>query len=299
MEFTQKPTCRIFCKTDPSFTLTIKNNQLILAPADPKNESQFWYKKFPNSPVLDVDGVRSFILLNKFTDQAIKRATEQNQPLSVVSYNESEVIDISLFWSEAPDTNDGYTAIRPTGSTNLCFDAQRAESRVENGTSVVLWTKINQNNQLWKIEEYPLPSPLPTYKITCKGNPNLCITIKGDKVVLAKSNVADHFQHWYKYGEGSFCFVNNANGEAIRCPSAVNEKAVRLIPFYNNLKTDSTLLWNAAPELVNGYGAIRTGQPNGHHHFYAQGGQVKDGVELVTTTKWDGRDSMRWKIIPY
>ncbi|OMP08986.1 hypothetical protein COLO4_05925 [Corchorus olitorius] len=112
-ELTNKPTFKVYCKANPNLFLTIRNGWVILAPADPSNQFQHWYKddKF-GTMVKDEKGFTSFALVNKVTGQALKHSVEPTKPVQLIAYNANDV-DESILWSQGEDRgDDGYKRIR-------------------------------------------------------------------------------------------------------------------------------------------------------------------------------------------
>ncbi|KAL2337058.1 hypothetical protein Fmac_011504 [Flemingia macrophylla] len=78
-----KPIVRVFTKADSNFSLTILRGEVILAPSDPTNEYQHWYKdeKF-STTVKDEEGCPTFSLINKGTGEASKHSIGATHPVS-------------------------------------------------------------------------------------------------------------------------------------------------------------------------------------------------------------------------
>ncbi|PPS19592.1 hypothetical protein GOBAR_AA00984 [Gossypium barbadense] len=184
-EFYKKPTVKVYCKADPNFHLTIRDGKVILAPSDPSNEFQHWYKdeKFSTS-VKDEVGFPSFSLVNKATGQAIKHSIGASHPWHIVMvtlyncYNiginlevllkgfslqvqlvpyKPDHLDESVLWSESKEVHDGYRAIRMINNIRLNVDAFHGDKKsggIQNGTTIVLWQWNKGDNQIWKIVPY-------------------------------------------------------------------------------------------------------------------------------------------------
>ncbi|XP_060671779.1 ricin B-like lectin EULS3 isoform X2 [Ziziphus jujuba] len=76
-----KPTVKVFSKARPDFSLTIRDGKVILAPSDPSDVFQHWYKDEKYSTrVKDEVGFPSFALINKATGQAIKHSIGASHP---------------------------------------------------------------------------------------------------------------------------------------------------------------------------------------------------------------------------
>ncbi|XWS58472.1 hypothetical protein CRYUN_Cryun08bG0036800 [Craigia yunnanensis] len=84
-DLSKKPTVKVYCKADTNFNLTIRDGKVILAPSDPSDEFQHWYKgeKF-STRVKDEEGFPSFSLVNKVTGQAIKHSIGASHPVRIL-----------------------------------------------------------------------------------------------------------------------------------------------------------------------------------------------------------------------
>ncbi|XP_042422007.1 ricin B-like lectin R40G3 isoform X1 [Zingiber officinale] len=147
-------TVKIYTKAEPSFSLSIRNGDVILAPDDPLDDYQHWYKdtRF-SSEVTDDEGFPSFALVNKVTGQAIKHSIGAKYPVRLIEYN-PDYLDESVLWSESNDTGGGFRCIRMVNNSRLNFDAfhgDKDHGGVRDGTTVVLWEWLKGDNQRWKI----------------------------------------------------------------------------------------------------------------------------------------------------
>ncbi|KAI4356945.1 hypothetical protein L6164_000924 [Bauhinia variegata] len=80
--FFNKPTFKVYCQANPNYSLTIRDGEVILAPSNPSDEFQHWYKDEKYSTrVKDEQGFPCFALVNKATGQAIKHATGASHPV--------------------------------------------------------------------------------------------------------------------------------------------------------------------------------------------------------------------------
>ena len=156
-ELSNKPTFKVYCKADPNFVLTIRDGKVVLAPADPSDHFQHWYRdeKF-GTRVKDSVGFPSFSLVNKATGQAIKHAIGASHPVQLTPYKLDNHPDESILWSESTDAGDGYRAIRMINNIRLNVDAfhDGKKSGVHNGTVIGLWEWTKGDNQKWKIVPY-------------------------------------------------------------------------------------------------------------------------------------------------
>ncbi|KAK2638118.1 hypothetical protein Ddye_025913 [Dipteronia dyeriana] len=156
-DLSNQPTVKVYCKAEPNFSLTIRDNKVLLAPSDPSDHSQHWYKdeKF-STRVKDAVGFPSFALVNKATGLAIKHSIGDTHPVQLIPYN-PDILDESVLWTESKDTGEGYRAIRMVNNTSLNMDAFNGNKKhggIHDGTTVVLWKWGNGENQRWKIVPY-------------------------------------------------------------------------------------------------------------------------------------------------
>ncbi|KAK6232865.1 hypothetical protein QQP08_018165 [Theobroma cacao] len=156
-ELSKKPTVKVYCKANPGFHLTIRDGKVILAPSDPSDEFQHWYKDEKYSTrAKDEVGFPSFALVNKVTGQAIKHSVGATHPVQLTPYK-SDQLDESILWSESTDLGDGYRAVRMINNIRLNVDAFNGDKKsggVHDGTTIVLWQWNKGDNQRWKIVPY-------------------------------------------------------------------------------------------------------------------------------------------------
>ncbi|KAJ8762765.1 hypothetical protein K2173_017580 [Erythroxylum novogranatense] len=153
-DLSNKPTVRIYSKAEPNFGLTIRDGKVILAPSDPSDDFQKWYKDEKYSTrVKDEEGCPCFSLVNKVTGEAIKHSIGDTHPVQLVRYN-PDYLDESVLWTESKDLSDGYRAIRMVNNIHLNVDAFHGDKHsggVHEGTIIVLWKWNKGDNQRWKI----------------------------------------------------------------------------------------------------------------------------------------------------
>ncbi|MBA0845228.1 hypothetical protein Goarm_023437, partial [Gossypium armourianum] len=303
-----KPTVKIFCKSDPNLNLSVRDNKVVLAKANPSDEHQLWYKddKF-GSNVKDEEGFPGFALVNKATGLALKHASGATQLVQLERFKANE-FDKSLIWSEGKVIdNEGYRAIRMANDIHLNMDAYLGDRpQVQDGNEIGLWEWNSGNNQIWKISPHSVSghekhgghkfgegrsdchgddcpyssshthhsyhsghasnlSKEPTVKICCKADPKLNLSVRFDKVVLAKADPYDEHQHWFKddkfgsnvkdeEGFPGFALVNKATGLALKHACGATQP-VQLACFNSN---DLSLMWSESKVIDNeGYRRIR------------------------------------------
>ena len=69
---------RVFCKAGgEDYSLTVRNGTACLAPTNPRDEYQHWFKDMRHSTrVRDEEGYPAFALVNKVTGEALKHSTD-------------------------------------------------------------------------------------------------------------------------------------------------------------------------------------------------------------------------------
>ncbi|CAN6176692.1 unnamed protein product [Urochloa humidicola] len=145
---------KIFCRANEGYCLTVRHGAVVLAPTNPRDEFQHWYKDMRLSTrVKDEEGHPAFSLVNKATGLAIKHSLGQSHPVKLVPFN-PEQEDASVLWTESKDVGKGFRCIRMVNNTRLNFDAfhgDKDHGGVRDGTTVVLWEWCKGDNQSWKI----------------------------------------------------------------------------------------------------------------------------------------------------
>jgi len=63
---------KIFCRADEGYCVAVRDDAVVLAPSNPRDEFQHWYKDMRHSTrVKDEEGMPAFALVNKATGLAI------------------------------------------------------------------------------------------------------------------------------------------------------------------------------------------------------------------------------------
>ncbi|XP_050225603.1 ricin B-like lectin R40G3 [Mercurialis annua] len=154
LDFSNRPTYKVYCKADPNFHLTIRDGSVVLAPSDPSDQFQNWFKDEKYSTrVRDEEGHPCFALVNKASGEVMKHSIGDTQPVQLIPYN-PDVLDQSILWSESKDLGDGYRTVRMINNIRLNVDAFHGDKNsggVRNGTTIVLWKWNKGDNQRWRI----------------------------------------------------------------------------------------------------------------------------------------------------
>ncbi|XP_047069665.1 ricin B-like lectin R40G2 [Lolium rigidum] len=331
-----EPTFKIFCRADEAYCLTIRHDAVVLAPTNPRDEYQHWYKDMRHSTrVKDAEGHPAFALVNRATGLAVKHSLGQSHPVKLVPYN-ADYLDESVLWTESNDVGKGFRCIRMVNNIHLNFDALNGDKDhggVRDGTGVVLWEWCKGDNQSWKILPWGAggdgyahpPAPQPAYggagygygggsntvRVLCRAGEDYSLTVRNGAVCLAPTNPRDEFQHWVKdmrhstrikdeEGYPAFALVNKVTGEAIKHSLGQNHP-VKLVP-YNPEYLDESVLWTESKDVGKGFRCIRMVN-NIYLNFDALHGDkdhggVHDGTEIVLW-EWCKGDNQRWKIVPW
>ncbi|KAH7677588.1 Dynamin GTPase protein [Dioscorea alata] len=151
----------------------------------------------------------------------------------------------------------------------------------------------------------------PTVRVYTKAEENYSLSIRDGKVVLARANPRDEYQHWIKdlkystrvkdaEGFPGFALVNKVTGEAIKHSIGATHP-VRLVP-YNPDYLDESILWAESSDTGEGFRCIRMVN-NIELNFDAFNGDedhggVHDGT-IIVLWEWTKGKNQRWKITPY
>ncbi|KAH9784348.1 Hydroxyproline-rich glycoprotein family protein [Citrus sinensis] len=265
-----KPTVRFFCKAEPNFSLTIRNGKVVLAPSDPSDQFQHWYKdERLSTRVKDEEGFPCFALVNKVTGQAVKHSIGATHPVQLIPYN-PDVLDESVLWTESKDIGDGYRAVRMVNNIRLNVDAFHGDKKsggVHDGTTIVLWEWNKGDNQRWRIvpyfwEDEALLSLLRVSHQLIELFLILFWSFDGYMCRIVAS-------HWYKdqrcstevkdsEGCPRVAMVNKATNLAMKHGKGPTEP-VRLEPYDPSDEKDVTLLWTQSQDFGDGYRTIKMG----------------------------------------
>uniref|UniRef100_A0A0E0CZX0 PH domain-containing protein n=1 Tax=Oryza meridionalis TaxID=40149 RepID=A0A0E0CZX0_9ORYZ len=321
-----QPTFKIFCRADEGYCVAVREGNVVLAPTNPRDEHQHWYKDMRfSAKIKDEEGNPAFALVNKATGLAIKHSLGQGHPVKLAPFN-PEYPDESVLWTESGDVGKSFRCIRMLNNIRLNFDAfhgDKDHGGVHDGTTIVLWEWAKGDNQCWKIlpwgdEAYaggsanaPRGGNEPTVRIFCKADEGFSVTVRGGSVCLAPTNPRDEYQHWIKdmrhsnsikdeEGYPAFALVNRVTGEAIK-HSQGEGHPVKLVP-YNPGYQDESVLWTESRDVGHGFRCIRMVN-NIYLNFDALHGDkdhggVRDGT-TVALWKWCEGDNQRWKIVPW
>ncbi|XP_058078311.1 ricin B-like lectin R40G3 [Magnolia sinica] len=150
-----------------------------------------------------------------------------------------------------------------------------------------------------------------TVRVYCKAEQNYSLTIRDGKVILARADPNDEFQHWIKDEKfstkvkdeesfPSFALVNKVTGQAIKHSTGATHP-VRLWPHNPDI-LDESVLWTESKDTGDGFRALRMVN-NIRLNLDAYNGDkdhggVHDGT-IAVLWEWKKGDNQKWKIVPY
>ncbi|XP_024533059.1 ricin B-like lectin R40G3 [Selaginella moellendorffii] len=141
---------KIFCAANPDYVLTVKGDELVLAPGNGSNESQQFVKDCRwGSKVQDEAGSPAFSIVNKASGLALQHGSDSFEKVMLSPYD-PERLDESVLWTQSDDVGGGYQCLRPVGNVHLNLDVKGGEG-VRSGAELILFKWNKQDNQKWKI----------------------------------------------------------------------------------------------------------------------------------------------------
>uniref|UniRef100_A0A0E0F570 PH domain-containing protein n=1 Tax=Oryza meridionalis TaxID=40149 RepID=A0A0E0F570_9ORYZ len=116
-----EPTCRIYCKANMAFSLTVRNGTVCLAPTDINDKYQEWIEDTRLGDMIkDQEGYPAFALINCATGDAIHASAVKGNPvkssavgalfgflLELKPYNLTYVDEFRL-WTKSRDMGEGF-----------------------------------------------------------------------------------------------------------------------------------------------------------------------------------------------
>ncbi|XBI05179.1 hypothetical protein VPH35_133370 [Triticum aestivum] len=317
-------TFKILCRTDEDYCITVRWDDdggiaVVMAPTNPRDQQQHWYKDTRFSSTEDEDGFPAFALVNKATGFAVKHSSGQSEPVTLVPYEyDPEAVHESVLWTESDDVGDGFRCIRMVNNIHLNFDALDGVTELQDGTPVVLWEWLEGANQSWKILPWgtdgglhPALSSECTMRIFCSAGEEYSIAARDGAVCLAPADPNDDLQHWVKdmrhgedikdeYEQPAFALVNKATGEAIQ-HSLEKGHPVRLAAYDPDCP-DESVMWTESEDVGDDFHCIRMASNIQLNFDAVHGGEdesvVQDGTTIILFD-WVEGDNQRWKIVPW
>nr|GMD81461.1 carboxypeptidase Y [Ipomoea batatas] len=122
-----KPTCyQVYCRADHKYALTIRNNKVTLAPSNPFDPRQHWYKEHKlGTQVKDAIGLPSFALVNKATMETIQHGGAGAQPVQLVKYEANDGVDHSILEGGRDEGVETAATAMETVVFSVCGDGVR------------------------------------------------------------------------------------------------------------------------------------------------------------------------------
>ncbi|KAJ3697101.1 hypothetical protein LUZ61_000806 [Rhynchospora tenuis] len=151
-------TVAISCRSKEGFNLTIRNDTVMLALADPtKDKHQVWVKEISYAKqIKDQDGKPAFALVNKATGKAIKHGFGAGSQVLLAPFNRN-YLDPSLLWTES-EKETGFQEIRMQSNTSAVFHAFYVNKQDSDKALLFLQgSKNGSNDQRWKYQEITEP----------------------------------------------------------------------------------------------------------------------------------------------
>ncbi|KAL6599901.1 hypothetical protein ACP70R_045552 [Stipagrostis hirtigluma subsp. patula] len=142
---------RIFCKSDTSLSVAIRGDQVVLAPNDPSDQTQHWYRDFNSvGRLCDVPGPKAFVLINKATEQALVVFPSPTSQVTLVPYDNNCTVDLRMVWAEgAVDLGEGFREVKWMKDTSKTLDALGG---AKDGTLIGYWASSpDAANAIWKM----------------------------------------------------------------------------------------------------------------------------------------------------
>ncbi|XP_039843392.1 ricin B-like lectin R40C1 [Panicum virgatum] len=190
-------TFKVFCKADEGLCLAVRRGALVLAPADPDDEHQHWFKDVRFSlRIEDEEGKPVFSLINKATGLAVQHSLGPFHPVRLVKFN-PEDFDESVLWTESGHLGRDFGRIRLLHDVDMVLDALPRDEDdgggVRDGTTITLTEWAGGSTQSWKILYWSVEANKtcgglfsePTCRIYCKADESRSHTVRQGAVCLA------------------------------------------------------------------------------------------------------------------
>ncbi|CAL4923012.1 unnamed protein product [Urochloa decumbens] len=132
---------RIYVKQNTKLNAAVRGSRVVLANIDCSDESQLWY------PMLSDFKGQGFMLVNKYTGQALQSAASMESPMALATPNWK---DLSQRFSQGAPRDDGFYQI-------LAFDNPFAalnglKGNVRDGTVIGMYRSDSvYDNSLWNL----------------------------------------------------------------------------------------------------------------------------------------------------
>ncbi|CAN6221654.1 unnamed protein product [Urochloa humidicola] len=309
-----QPTFKVFCRADEGRCLAVRDGALVLAPADPADEYQHWFKDASLSLcVKDEEGKPVFSLVNQATGLAVQHSLGPYRPVRLVEFNPEDYFDESVLWTESCHLGRKFGCIRPMHNVRMGLDAfpgngddddeDGADGDVESedlgnndhgGATIVLSPWAGGDTQSWKILNWNNEADTalaglesePICRIYCKTGEGFSVTVRDGTVCVAPTDADDVYQHWIQDkrpgsrikdedGFPAFALINRVTGDAIRGSEGDGLKLVPYNPFY----LDISVLWTTSWDMGHGFRCIHLVDNANLNLDAVHGGPVVEDLE--------------------
>ncbi|KAF8723737.1 hypothetical protein HU200_021706 [Digitaria exilis] len=208
-------------RLDEGRCLAVRDGALVLAPADPADEHQHWFKDARLSLwVKGIEGKPVFFLVNKATGLAVQHSLGPYRPVRLVKFNPDD-FDESVLWTESGHMGREFGSIRSMHNVGFGLDAISGDGEDGNDGSVTFllseWARGNTQSRkilYWNDAANTTLAGLesePTCRIYYKADESFSVTVRDGAVCLAPTDSGDAYQHWIqdkrpgKHDQGRGC----------------------------------------------------------------------------------------------
>ncbi|KAF8723744.1 hypothetical protein HU200_021716 [Digitaria exilis] len=267
------PTFKIFCKAEENFCLSARDGAAVLAPADPNDEHQHWYKdKRFGTLVKDEEGKHAFSLINKATNLSIQHPGGLFRPVIIVPVKlvpfDWDSFDNTLMWTMSDDLgNDDFRFIRTLNDISLKLTAFHRAKGV--AVAIKRSDSCDGDYQHWK-----------------SALERRVLRDRCGRVMLDYARLLD------------------LGHEETGCEEDVALVCVKLVP-YDPHYLDRSVLWSKSGEIMKDFHYIRMVdniylnldiRDKGHHDYYHS--RVQDGTKAMLSYRCEG-DNQYWRMVPW
>ncbi|KAJ4813719.1 Ricin B-like lectin R40G3 [Rhynchospora pubera] len=141
----------ISCKKRDGYNLTIRDEAVVMAPADPNDKNQIWMIDFSYAKrAKDQDRRRAFAIVNKGTGQAISHGLGIGYLVHLAELNR-KYFDASFLWTDR-QLETGFREIRMQSNTSAAFHALYADEKDSEQALLALRSRTEGIEQRWKFK---------------------------------------------------------------------------------------------------------------------------------------------------
>ncbi|KAL6839752.1 hypothetical protein ACP4OV_030440 [Aristida adscensionis] len=146
------PKVRVYCKKNPNFSVAVRGDAVVLAPANCSDESQLWYQDSSSTGKLAADDGcrRPFSLVNVATGKAMVSPTDGSRPVKLAPYDYEQCVPLSTLWTQGAAREDGYYQVRVLRDDRQALNG--LSGVIRDGTVVGIYpSQPVSDNAIWKI----------------------------------------------------------------------------------------------------------------------------------------------------